>query len=125
MPPILTDTFGGLSVSYYFRQFSFGLAISALLYFVITQGQGAEQMQVAMWPFLILNTLLYPYARFSYEQVVGFVMGNNTFYIPIIIMLPVKLFTIIMCWGWAILIAPFGLIYLYFYHRRARRQISS
>ncbi|WVV47296.1 hypothetical protein THH46_21410 [Pseudomonas sp. NA13] len=27
----------------------------------------------------IINTLLYPYSRFVYESVVGYIMGNNVF----------------------------------------------
>ncbi|MGP5713980.1 hypothetical protein ACTXPD_18530 [Vreelandella alkaliphila] len=121
MPPILADTFGGLSISYYARQFVFGAALSALLYFAVTQG-GGDSIPLAVLPLLAINALLYPYSRFVYEQVVGFVMGDNVFYLPLIIMLPVKLFTMMMCWAWAILIAPFGLAYLYFHHRRARQQ---
>ncbi|TDU18081.1 hypothetical protein C8E00_1149 [Chromohalobacter marismortui] len=123
MPPILTDTFGGLSRHYYLRQLAFGGGLSALVYFAATQG-GGDSVPLAVIPLLALNALLYPYSRFVYEQIIGFVMGDNVFYIPLIIMLPVKLFTIVMCWGWAIFIAPVGLLYLYFHHRKARRQTS-
>lgn len=117
MPSFLANTFGGLSANYYIRQFLFGLGITAVLYLAITQGKGVGEMPLAVWPLLVLNTLLYPYARFIYEQVIGYVMGDNVFFLPLIIMLPVKLFTMLMCWSWAIIIAPFGLAYLYFYHR--------
>lgn len=46
-----------------------------------------------------------------YESVVGFV--NAT------VRLIVKLMTMAACWSMAILIAPLGLIYLYFYHSRS------
>ncbi len=121
MPPILADTFGGLSRSYYFRQLMFGGGLSALLYFAMTQDP-TDPMPLVTLPILAFNALLYPYSRFVYEMIIDFVMGNNVFYLPLIIMLPVKLFTMMMCWAWAILIAPFGLAHLYFYHRRARRQ---
>ncbi|MDN3525304.1 hypothetical protein QWY79_08465 [Halomonas sabkhae] len=121
MPPILADTFGGLSRNYYWRQLMFGGGLSVLLYFAVTQDP-ADSMPLAAVPLLVLNALLYPYARFVYEQIIGFVMGDNVFYIPLIVMLPVKCITIAMCWASAIFIAPFGLVYLYFHHRKARRQ---
>lgn len=123
MPPILADTIGGLSIKYYARQFIFGAIFSFLPYFFATQGK-ADPIHLSALLILAFNALLYPYSRFIYEQIVGFVMGDNTFYLPLIIMLPAKLFTMMMCWAWAILIAPFGLIYLYIYHRKVRRQSS-
>ncbi|NOG32446.1 hypothetical protein HLB35_13015 [Halomonas sp. TBZ9] len=122
MLPIIEDTLGGLSRNYYFRQLIFGIGLSALTYFAVTQGI-PDSVPFGVFPLLVLNALLYPYSRFVYEQIIGFVMGNNVFYLPLIIMLPVKLFTMTMCWGWAVFLAPVGLVYLYFHHRKARRQV--
>ncbi|WP_027965744.1 hypothetical protein [Halomonas halocynthiae] len=116
MHSLLANTFGGLSVHYYFRQFLFGLGLSVCLYFLVTRASG-EVVPLFAVLFFVINTLLYPYARFVYEQIVGYIMGDNVFFLPLIIMLPVKFFTILMCWSWAVFIAPFGLAYLYFYHR--------
>ena len=121
MPPILADTFGGLSRNYYFRQLLFGGGLSALLYLAVTQNPN-DSMPLALLPLLALNALLYPYSRFLYEKIVGFVIGDNAFYVPIFIMLFVKYLTMMMCLVCAIFIAPFGLLYLFFHHRKVRRQ---
>ena len=68
-----------------------------------------------------INTLLYPYSRFVYESVVGFIMGNNVYWVNAIFMLFVKLVTMSVCWSAAIFIAPIGLAYLYFHHSNASR----
>ena len=66
-----------------------------------------------------VSTFLYPYSRFVYESVVGFLMGENVFYFNAFVMLFAKLFTMLMCWSFAIVVAPIGLAYLYFHHSKA------
>lgn len=42
---------------------------------------------------LAINTLLYPYARFVYENVVDFITGNNVFFVNAVLMMSIKLMT--------------------------------
>ena len=72
----------------------------------------------------IINVFLYPYSRFVYENVVGFIMGENIFIINFFIMFIVKIFTMLLCWSFAIFIAPVGLIYLYFYHSKTSNKAA-
>lgn len=118
MKPIIQKTFGGLTKQYYFRQFVFGLIFPA--FFIFLQVQQPKELSEAVPIFLIvgLSTLLYPYARFVYESIVSFIMGDT---ILITAILPAMVFKFIMmavCWGLAIFIAPVGLLYLYFYHSK-------
>ncbi|ABE53889.1 conserved hypothetical protein [Shewanella denitrificans OS217] len=78
----------------------------------VAQGEGP--IQYGFIGLLIANTLLYPYSRFVYENVVGFILGRQVFFVNAIFMLVVKLFTMALCWCLAIFIAPIGLLYLYF-----------
>jgi hypothetical protein len=119
MNSIIAKTFGGLSAQYYIRQFSFALLLAVALIYLLRHG-GTEQAPVglAMYGMIGLNTLLYPYSRFVYESVVDYIMGNNVFFVNAIVMLLAKLFTILLCWFFAIFIAPIGLIWLYLYHSR-------
>lgn len=68
---------------------------------------------------LAINTFLYPYSRFVYESIVSFIMGNNVFFVNAIFMVVVKIFTMLLCWSFAIFIAPIGLAYLYYHHSKA------
>lgn len=117
MHPVIQKTFGGLSTQYYFRQLFFGLAIAAFIFFMSTQG--GRSMPIGVLVFTIISTLLYPYSRFVYESIVGFVMGENVFFVNAIFMLMAKFFTMAMCWAAAIFIAPIGLAYLYYHHSKS------
>lgn len=116
MHPVLAKTFGGLSASYYFRQFFFGAALAAFFYLMSTQGK--QEPDFSILSMVVVNTLLYPYARFVYESVVGFILGSNVFLVNALLMLAARMMTMFMCWLLAIFIAPIGLIYLYFHHSK-------
>lgn len=49
-------------------------------------------------------------------------MGQNVFFINAIIMLVAKFITMVLCWLFAIFIAPIGLAYLYYYHTKETKQ---
>lgn len=78
MNSFLRKTFGGLSISYYLRQLFFGGLITALFFWL--QMRPAGHIGVAMSIFLVLNAFVYPYARFVYESIVGFILGDNVFF---------------------------------------------
>ena len=120
MPPLLAKTFGGLSTACYFRHLVFSLCFAA--FFIFVAGRSPHAMPIGMAILLFANTLLYPYARFAYEGVVNFLVGQNRFYVNAILMLFFKALTMLMCWAFAIFIAPVGLIYLYVHHSRAARR---
>ena len=118
---ILKKTFGGLSGQYLFRQYFFSLLLFGFgVACVYLSSQATRQpINLAVLPFFIIDLLLYPYSRFVYEQIVGFIMGNNVFYGEASSMLFYKFVTMMLCWLLSIFVAPFGLIYLYFHHSRA------
>lgn len=116
MHPVIRKTFGGLSASYYVRNLLFALIFP--IFVILVTSRSPQPMPIGMMAFLVVCTLLYPYARFVYESVIGFVMGNNGFFVNAIFMLFVKLFTMAMCWALAIVIAPIGLAWLYWHHSK-------
>lgn len=118
MHPVIAKTFGGLSKAYYFRQLFFGLLFPLLL--VAMWNAGSRQLAVPLLAYVLLaiNTFLYPYSRFVYESAVGFIMGDNVFFVNGLLMLIVKFMTMAICWSAAIFIAPMGLLYLYVHHSR-------
>lgn len=117
MKEIFIKTFGGLSVSYYVRQMFFGVAIATLM--VIFTIKGHNSVEFWMPVFLFVNTALYPYSRFVYESVVDFIIGSNEFFVNTAQFLLTKLITMSICWFFAILIAPLGLVYLYHHNKNA------
>ncbi len=120
MHPVFAKTFGGLSPQYYFRQLFFSLVLLLMCYLVLKQAPG----QTFMIAFFVINTFLYPYSRFVYERIINFIIGENAFWLNAIFMLAVKFFTMILCWWFAFIIAPFGLIFLYFHHTKKSSEHS-
>ena len=116
MGPFFLKTFGGLSISYYLRQFLFGLIMPGILYFANKD----DPLPPPFHTYLLCatNALLYPYARFVYEGILNYVLGANVFYVNAWLMLAWKLLMMFVCWAFAIFIAPLGLAYLYVYHSR-------
>jgi multisubunit Na+/H+ antiporter MnhE subunit len=51
--PILAKIFGGLSAQYYFRQFVFGFAFAALIFYLSTNK--LQSIQTSMTLFLIVG----------------------------------------------------------------------
>lgn len=113
----LRKTFGGLNRSYYFRHFVFGALISYV--FMNIALQNPNRTYTGIFTLYISNAILYPYARFVYEQVINFLVGNQVFFINAILMLVVKLFTMVLCWFFSLFIAPIGLAYLFYHHTKA------
>lgn len=116
MHPIIQKTFGGLTTQYYMRQFFFGALFAAFFFFMMSKSTHGIAFGALF--VVVINTLLYPYARFVYESIVGFIMGANVFFVNAIFMMVVKIFTMAICWGAAIFIAPIGLAYLYYHHTK-------
>lgn len=116
MHPIIEKTFGGLSSSYYVRQFVFGLALTCLIYAMASSGGHA--LHVPMLFVMIVNTLLYPYSTFIYEKIVHFIVGENLFLVSGLLMLATKVVSMLFCWAFAVLTATLGLAFLYWHHSK-------
>lgn len=110
MMTFLQKAFAGLEPAYFRRQLFFG-CLFPLMVLLITLNTG--KMPPLIVPVLcLINTALYPYSRFVYESIVGYVMGNNLFVVNALMMLVTKLMTMTLCWAGAVFIAPIGLLYL-------------
>jgi len=118
MKAVLRKSFGGLTREYYLRQLFFGFVVAAFMYWLKTALHGPT-LPIVTW--IALNTLLYPYARFVWESIVGFITGGNVFILPAIILLFAKVVTMFLCWQMALLIAPIGLAWLYWHHSKQER----
>lgn len=118
----IRKTLGGLNAAYYFRHFVFGAALSGLYLYMMSRAP--ENIKAGVVVFLLISLLLYPYSRFVYERIVGFILGNNIFVMNSLIMLATKFITMVLCLAFSIFIAPMGLAYLYFYHTKADKNAN-
>ncbi len=115
----------GLNPSYYFRNLFFGVLMSGFLIFVEISSAKAAGDAPALKEVIILsiiNTILYPYARYVYERIVDFILGDNVIYINLIFALLFKIFTMFLCWGLAIFIFPIGLIFIFLHQYKESKE---
>jgi hypothetical protein len=112
MSSIFARTFGALTRKYYLSQFMIGGTLAAI--FIIKMNSGTHSLPIFAIILIAINALLYPYARYVYESTINYLMGDTLFVFNIFFLMIAKLMTIAFCFGAAILIAPIGLIYLYF-----------
>ncbi len=115
MRALISKTFGGLSKQYYFRHFLFSLTLSVICIFSLLDSRQGFLSNFSILSFIVINTFLYPYSRFVYEGIINFIIGNNVLIINSWLSLAIKCFTMIMCWGFSIFIAPIGFLYLYYH----------
>jgi hypothetical protein len=115
MRSIIAATFGGLRLGYYARQLFFAGILGIGFVWIDTSMKGEISWLNSMWA--LLTTLLYPYSRFLYESVADFLLGENTFLVDGVLFVAGKLTFMLACWFLAILLAPLGLLYLYFRNR--------
>lgn len=116
MANIFKKTLGGLKFSYYIRNLFFAIVFGGFMMWAhfVNFNEGS-------YPFLgylLICIILYPYSKFVYDEIVGFIMGDNVFMINIIFAFIIKSFVILTCLLFAPIVAPVGFIYLYFYHTK-------
>ena len=116
--------------AYYFRNLFFALILAGI--FVAIQYSSYEMLakrnvatsveanaaNIVMYIYIAISALLYPYARFVYESIVNFIMGDNVFFINAFVLLAWKFMIMMMLLLFAIFIAPVGLLYLWYYHNK-------
>lgn len=114
----IIDLFRGLTKEYYFRQLFFSFLIFSFYIFMTTQGE-MKNLHYGLATLMLLNTFIYPYSRFAYEEIVGFILGDTVLFSNILLFMGIKIFTMFICWAFAIFIAPVGLLFIYLHQRKA------
>lgn len=71
---------------------------------------------------VFVNTMLYPYARFLYERITNYIVGNNNFITTPLALLYRKAVSMVICWCLAIVMAPAGMLCLWYLHTRRERE---
>ncbi|MBC9129996.1 hypothetical protein JMI89_04970 [Frischella sp. Ac48] len=101
----------GLNIRVYIQHFLFGIVIFIAVYiFALTPISGIK-INVPLLLNFSINTLLYPFSRYAYEAILNYIFSEKTaIWVNIKLFMIIKFFTILLCWGLAIIIAPIGLI---------------
>ncbi len=114
--------FKGLQKSYYWRHFILILWLPALMscmmYYSMSRSGNITSNGIALIVIWCLLTFIYPYARFVYECIVDFIMGNTVFITSIKVMLVWKFVIAALLFFFSMFIAPVGLVILFFYNKK-------
>ncbi|WP_270869919.1 hypothetical protein [Campylobacter sp. JMF_04 NA10] len=73
-----------------------------------------SSLNAAMYVYIAISVLLYPYACFVYTGIVNFIMGDDVFVINVFVLLVWRLMIYMLLFLFAIFIAPIGLLYLWY-----------
>ena len=118
MYAVIEKSLGGLTLPYYLRHLCFALIFPLMLLAQVNHQPGSG----GMFLLAVVITLLYPYARFLYERVWGFIMGDTKFMLGVLWVSLGKLATMMACWCLAVFLAPISLVYLYYLRERTVQQ---
>lgn len=114
MYAIIQRSFGGISGSYYIKNFALSLIFPFALMLILIQDKDFSDSVFA--PLIIYSTvscLLYPYSRFAYKRAIGYMAGHKPHSMGMLIDMAAKPFTMYLCWYFSAIAAPICLIYLY------------
>ena len=73
--------------------------------------------QVLVLALVAISWLIYPFSRFVYESVFNWIMGDNVLIVNALICLIMKLLTTVLCFSFAIYLAPIAWIYIFWYFK--------
>ncbi len=112
-------TIKGMNSKYYLRHM---LLISPLplALFILPFSAPTVQVDLVIMNMVVFGVfwLLYPFARFAYEAVFEYILGNNTFFVSALFAILSKIVTMVLCYLFSIVIAPIGLVILYFINNK-------
>lgn len=125
----LRKTVGGLSREYYWRHFLTALAYIVLPVLAVIYLYDMREVELSPQPYMIVvlvlavfMLLVYPYSRFVYDRLVSFIMGDSVFLVNPLLLFFWRFFVFIICMKFSFVLAPAGMIYLYYYHTKQERQ---
>ncbi len=129
MSNIIQLTLLGLNKKYYIRNFLIGLIFGLFLLFVteyipsqstVTIDESYMLANRIVQFFIVISIFLYPYAKYLYDKIWSFFANDGEWLVGGILLIFVyyfKLMARILLFSSAILLAPIGLIVLYFDNR--------
>lgn len=112
MKKFVSIVFGSLQPSYLIKQYIFcAIFYSIMLY------AGIASTGIRMMAFLTINLVAYPFAMFVYDSIIDVLLGDRVLISNIVLVVVWGIIKVMIIFAFSILIAPFGILYLYFTNR--------
>lgn len=112
MSHFIRTVFTSLHPAYLIRQYIFSGIVTAFFYF-----SSPGTAPTSFYVFLGVNFLLYPFSMFVYDSVVSLLMGDNVWITSGIFVFIWGFIKILLIYFFSLLIAPIGILILYFTNR--------
>lgn len=109
---LLHRIFGSLKPSYLIRAYVIGGAIFAI--YATFSVQSATESSPAFWIYCAVSTILFPFSKLVWDEIMSMMMGGAIFMVNALIMIFLKVVINVLLWASAILVAPFGVLFLWF-----------
>jgi hypothetical protein len=122
---VLRRTFGALRPAYFVRSCVIGLVLLGLMIAFITNVAAKDNggSPIAMYSYFGLCTLLFPFAKLAWDELRNLAFGDNVIFLNAGLMLFLKFVINLLLWGFAVFVAPLGLLYLWL-QTRAPREVA-
>lgn len=108
----LRRIFGSFDKAYLVRAYVIGIAILAL--YAVILSRGADPIPSPIWFILIVNTILFPFSKLVWDEIMSLLLGRNIFFLPAIFLMFAKLLINVALWAGAIFVAPLGILWLWY-----------
>lgn len=115
--PFLRRIFGSVDRAYLIRAYIISFAIFAFCAAIFSRD--THQTHPFEWVFFIVNTILFPFSKLVWDEIMALLLGRNMFFLPAIFLMLAKLMINIFLWGGAIFVAPLGILWLWYRTREA------
>lgn len=113
----LKRIFGGLNRAYMIRAYLIAALFFALIVTLTLQGNKANSERAIIFTYFGLCVLLFPFAKLVWDALKGLVFGETIFILPVLFLYPAKLVVNLFLYCFALFVAPFGMIYIWFQTR--------
>lgn len=109
---LMTRAYSNLTSDLYVRHFLFAM-LFPLTMAVALWDTAISTITLSVWLMVSVNTLIYPYARYSFAMTVRYLMGKNACPKNFLVRFSLKVATVLFCWTFAVFLAPLGLLVYY------------
>lgn len=100
--------FGSVDRAYLIR----GWVIGGIFFALLLMASGGSNTSLTI--LYAINTVLFPFSKLVWDELKGFALGQTMLVLPALFLYIAKLFVNVLLWGFAIFIAPVGILWVWY-----------
>lgn len=101
--------FSGVDTAYLIKSYF----VSFVFLAVCLWAMNGQEAGLYMYTYVFVSFLLFPFSSILWDDLINTIMDGNTFILPIYFFVVWKIIKVTILYGFAVFIAPIGLIYVY------------